>query len=264
MKVIRVQVTPTEAWKLIRAIPHNSCQSSAQQCWVGGGDAGVTAQSICWLYCWAKTGMNSNDAAEVAKQAFDQIFDQSYEWFDARVSHEWARKARYKHGDIESQLAARLSDVDDTNSLREAGLESAIALAVKTHLEQTDKAGEPYILHPLRVMFRLSSGNERIVGVLHDVVEDSEVSFNDLRKLGFSDIVIDALKAVTKLPAEKGSDEGYQAFVKRAGANPIARQVKIADLMDNLDVTRLKEVGGKDSRRISKYLRALRYLESLD
>ena len=86
----------------------------------------------------------------------------------------------------------------------------------------------------------------------------------DLRKIGFSDIVVDALKAVTKLPAEKGSDEGYHAFVKRAGSNPVARQVKIADLMDNLDVTRLHEVSEKDSWRISKYLRALRYLESID
>jgi hypothetical protein len=72
------------------------------------------------------------------------------------------------------------------------------------------------------------------------------------------------LKAVTKLPAEKGSDEGYQAFVERAGANPVARRVKIADLMDNLDVTRLHEVSEKDLWRISKHLRALRYLESLD
>ena len=63
-------------------------------------------------------------------------------------------------------------------TLGEAGLETAIALAVETHLDQTDKAGEPYILHPLRVMFSLPSGNEQIVGVLHDVVEDSEVSFN--------------------------------------------------------------------------------------
>ena len=145
-----------------------------------------------------------------------------------------------------------------------ANLESAIAMAVKALTGQTDKAGEPYILHPLRVMFSLSSNNERIVGVLHDVVEDTELSFDDLRKMGFSEAVVDALKAVTKLPEEEGSDEGYLAFVKRAGANPIARQVKIADLLDNLDVTRLDEVNEKSARRISKYLRALRYLEGLN
>lgn len=143
-------------------------------------------------------------------------------------------------------------------------LERAIALAVETHSGQVDKAGEPYILHPLRVMFSLSSGDERIVGVLHDVVEDSEVSFEDLKKTGFSPAVVDALEAVTKRPDEEGSDEGYQAFVERASANPIARQVKMADLLDNLNVTRLSEISEKDSRRLSKYLKALRYLETLD
>ena len=143
-------------------------------------------------------------------------------------------------------------------------LENAIALAVKEHAGQTDKAGEPYILHPLRVMFRLNSEDERIVAVLHDVVEDSELSFGDLRRCGFSETVIDGLRAVTKLPEEEGSDEGYQAFVERAGKNPIGRKVKMADLRDNLDVTRLEEVSGKDARRMCKYLRALRYLEKLD
>ena len=143
-------------------------------------------------------------------------------------------------------------------------LEHAIALAVETHSGQADKAGEPYILHPLRVMFSLPSGDERIVGVLHDVVEDGEVSFEDLKRMGFSPAVIDAIDAVSKRPDEEGSDEGYQAFVERAGANPIARKVKMADLLDNLDVTRLGEISEKDSRRISKYLRALRYLEQLE
>ena len=143
-------------------------------------------------------------------------------------------------------------------------LERAIALAVETHSGQLDKAGEPYILHPLRVMFRLSSKDERIVGILHDVVEDGEVSFEDLKEMGFSPAVTDALKAVTKRPDEEGSDEGYQAFVARAGANLIARKVKMADLLDNLDVTRLGEISEKDSRRISRYLRALRYLEKLE
>ena len=142
-------------------------------------------------------------------------------------------------------------------------LERAIALAVEKHSGVEDKAGQPYVLHPLRVMFSLSSVDERIVGVLHDVVEDSDTSFEDLKKMGFSPAVIDALDAVTKRPNEEGSDEGYQAFVERAGANPIARKVKMADLLDNLDVTRLGEISEKDSRRISKYLRALRYLEKL-
>ena len=145
-----------------------------------------------------------------------------------------------------------------------ADLERAIAMAVTAHSGQTDKAGEPYILHPLRVMFRLSSKNEQIVGVLHDVVEDSQVSMEDLKTCAFSDSVIDALEAVTKRPEEEDSDDGYQAFVERAGANPIERKVKIADLRDNMDVTRLRKIREKDARRLGKYLRALRYLETLN
>lgn len=109
MKMIQMRVTPNEARELIREIPHKSCQTGAKSNWVVGGAAGVTAQSICWLYCWAKTGMNSADAAMQAKQAFNQIFDKPYEWFDGRVDHEWARTARYQHGDIEPELARRLA-----------------------------------------------------------------------------------------------------------------------------------------------------------
>jgi hypothetical protein len=107
--MIRMQVTPDEALTLIRTIPHKSCQSGLQKNWIEGGKAGVTAQSICWLYCWAKTGMNSSDAAIRARRAFNQIFDKSYEWFDARVDHDWARKARYQDVYVEDELDRRLA-----------------------------------------------------------------------------------------------------------------------------------------------------------
>jgi (p)ppGpp synthase/HD superfamily hydrolase len=145
-----------------------------------------------------------------------------------------------------------------------ANLETAIALAVKIHSGQKDKAGAPYILHPLRVMLSLTSRDERIVGVLHDVVEDGNVSFTALGEMGFSSSVIGALRAVTKRVEEQNSDEGYQAFVERAAAQPIARQVKMADLRDNLDVTRLGKITEKDADRINRYLKALRYLEQLE
>lgn len=143
-----------------------------------------------------------------------------------------------------------------------ANLERAVALAVEVHAGQVDKAGQPYILHPLRVMLKLSSTDERIVGVLHDVVEDGDVSFEDLAESGFSPAVIEALRAVTKRAEEKGSNKGYQAFVERAAANPIARNVKKADLLDNMDVTRLDQIGEKDLQRLTRYLKALRYLEA--
>ena len=102
--MINVRVTTKKARELISEIPHGSCQSGSQKHWVEGGKAGVTAQSICWLYCWAKTGMNSAIAAQQSRLAFNQIFDRPYEWFDARVPHEWARVARYRTVDIESDL----------------------------------------------------------------------------------------------------------------------------------------------------------------
>ena len=144
-------------------------------------------------------------------------------------------------------------------------LERAIEIAVSAHSGVTDKAGAPYILHPLRVMFSLSGEVERIVGVLHDVVEDSpEWSFDRLIEEGFSDEVIAGIRGVTKLPDEEDSKEEsaeskvkkYNRFVKRAALNPVSRAVKLADLTDNLDVTRLKSVTEKDARRLSKYLAA--------
>ena len=73
MMMIQMQVTPEEARKLIGSIPHKTCQTGLQKNWREGGKAGVTAQSICWLYCWAKTGMNSSDAAIQARRAFNKM-----------------------------------------------------------------------------------------------------------------------------------------------------------------------------------------------
>jgi (p)ppGpp synthase/HD superfamily hydrolase len=136
-------------------------------------------------------------------------------------------------------------------------LEKAIAIAVDAHRGQVDKAGQPYILHPLRMMLRLDNEAERIVAVLHDVLEDAKVTAADLRREGFSDEILDALAHVTK---RKG--ENYQEFVARAAKNPIARRVKLADLEDNMDVRRLKRVTERDRKRLSKYLRAWRSLKS--
>jgi len=131
-------------------------------------------------------------------------------------------------------------------------LEKAIALAVNVHQGQTDRAGAPYILHPLRVMFRLQGDVEQIVGVLHDVVEDSETTFDDLRRMGFSEAVITALDAVTRR-----DDETYEVFVERSAAQPLARRVKLADLADNMDVRRFSgDLSAKDLARLNRYRRA--------
>jgi (p)ppGpp synthase/HD superfamily hydrolase len=141
-----------------------------------------------------------------------------------------------------------------------SNLERAIAIAVEAHRGQKDKSGAPYILHPLRVMGRrFQSDGEKIVAVLHDVVEDTKWTFDDLRKEGFSEELIQAIDCVTKRDGE-----AYEDFVKRSATNPVARRVKIADLEDNMDLRRNQSVTPKDAERFDKYLRAWRYLNSLE
>jgi (p)ppGpp synthase/HD superfamily hydrolase len=141
-----------------------------------------------------------------------------------------------------------------------SNLERAIEIAVSAHKGQTDKGGNPYILHPLRVMMSLDSETEKIVGALHDVVEDSEWTLHDLEKEGFGPDVLEALKSVTKNDDEHGTDEGYFRFVERAKQNPIGLRVKIADLQDNMDVSRLPEVDEKTKKRVEKYKKSLEIL----
>lgn len=135
-------------------------------------------------------------------------------------------------------------------------LEEAIAISARAHAGAQDKGGAPYILHPLRVMLRLATEAERIVGVLHDVIEDTDWTIEALRAQGFSGEVLEALDGLTRRP-----DETYEAFIRRAASNPIARSVKIADLEDNLDVTRISSPTKKDWARLEKYERALKFLQ---
>lgn len=135
-------------------------------------------------------------------------------------------------------------------------LERAIQIAVEAHAGVKDRGGKAYILHPLSVMMRVESDAEKIVAVLHDVIEDTDWTFDDLNEEGFSQEIIDALKSVTKTSDE----EDYDQFVLRAQKNEIGRKVKIADIKENLDVTRLAHLTEKDTTRINKYKKALRLL----
>lgn len=131
-------------------------------------------------------------------------------------------------------------------------LERAIAIAAEAHAGQVDKAGEPYILHPLRVMMRLEAIEDRIVGVLHDVVEDNATwPLAALRAEGFSEAILAAVEAVTRR-----EDEDYETFVRRARQNEIGRRVKLADLADNMELTRIKTPGPKDQERMERYRKA--------
>ena len=129
-----------------------------------------------------------------------------------------------------------------------SNLERAIELAVQHHKGQKDKAGQPYILHPLRVMLRCQGAEAQMVAVMHDLLEDTPVTAEMLREEGFSEAVLRALDGVTRRP-----EESYEQFVARAKGDPVARQVKLADLEDNLDVRRLTRLSPKDLNRLQRY-----------
>ena len=135
-------------------------------------------------------------------------------------------------------------------------LDRAKAIATSVHEGQVDKAGKPYIEHPMRVMNMGKTVEEKIAGVLHDVVEDSDWTFEMLEKEGIPKDVMDALRCVTKL----SEDEDYDHFIERVKTNPLAVKVKLNDLKDNMDITRLGEVTEKDLARLNKYIRAYRQL----
>lgn len=135
-------------------------------------------------------------------------------------------------------------------------IERAIEIAVLAHKGQKDKSGVEYILHPLRVMERGKTAVEKICGVLHDVVEDSDWTIDDLKNEGFSEEVISVIKCLTK----KTENENYDEFIERVAKDPIAVKVKLNDLLDNMDITRLKELSEQDLRRLNKYLRAYKKL----
>ncbi len=136
-------------------------------------------------------------------------------------------------------------------------LNKAIKLACEAHDGQFDKAGKPYILHPLRLLIKLKNIDEMQVAVLHDVVEDSDITLEVLRKEGFEESVLQAIECLTKKTGEDYSD-----FISRVLLNDLARKVKIEDIKDNMDLSRLDKVEAKDLERIAKYHAALKRLES--
>lgn len=135
-------------------------------------------------------------------------------------------------------------------------LERAIEIATEAHHGQLDKAGCNYIEHPLRVMAAGKSLDEKIVGVLHDVVEDTNWTFEGLAAEGFSAEVIEALRCVTKL----SESEPYDKFIARVKRNPLAVAVKLNDLSDNMDIRRLPYLSDKDVKRLKRYLKAYKQL----
>lgn len=127
-------------------------------------------------------------------------------------------------------------------------LDKAIAIAKLAHEGQVDKGGHPYINHPLRVMNNVETVEEKIVAVLHDAVEDSDLQIEDLKVAGFSNTIVEAIAAITKLEGEKRKN-----YLSRVMNNPLALRVKIADMTDNADISRIPNPTDRDRERTRIY-----------
>jgi (p)ppGpp synthase/HD superfamily hydrolase len=136
-------------------------------------------------------------------------------------------------------------------------LEDAIVLATNAHKGQKDRNDEPYVMHPIRVMAQLWGHDERMVAVLHDIIEDTDVTLDDLRKAGYPDRIVEAVDAISR---RKDAGESFSQYIQRVRKNPLATKVKIADLKDNSNLDRLPKVEAFDLKRLDRYNRALQYL----
>lgn len=134
----------------------------------------------------------------------------------------------------------------------------AQSLAAKVHASQKDKGGNPYINHIEGVAAGVESVEAKTVAYLHDVLEDTVTTEDDLKKEGFPAEIIEAVKTLTKY-----KDETYEEFIKRVGKNPLATKVKLSDLANNMDISRIPNPSEKDYERIEKYRKAAEYLKNL-
>ena len=134
-------------------------------------------------------------------------------------------------------------------------VEKAIEMSYNAHKGQYDKAGKPYISHPIYIANKMKTNEEKIVALLHDVIEDTQVTIDCLKKEGYCEKTIKAIEAITKKPGED-----YFDYINRLKEDPLARKIKIEDLKHNMDLNRIKNPSEKDLERIEKYKRALEIL----
>lgn len=137
-------------------------------------------------------------------------------------------------------------------------IEKSLAIALKAYSGQQDKAGKTYILHPLRIMSKMDSEYEMSVALLHDVIEDSDYSGEDLLAEGIPLEVVEAVQLLSKIDGDT-----YDQFIDRLIGNTLAAKVKIADIEDNINILRLESVGEKDLERVAKYHKAWKKLTKL-
>lgn len=140
-------------------------------------------------------------------------------------------------------------------------LNKMLVLATNRHAGQFDRGGNPYILHPLKVMYYLKSDDEELqcIALAHDLVEDTDTTFAELHDMGFTKRIVEGIRTLTKMPGES-----YDDYKERVKSNPDAIKVKLCDLRHNTDVRRLKGVTEKDLARMEKYHRFFMELKLME
>lgn len=139
--------------------------------------------------------------------------------------------------------------------MRNDELQIALRIAMKAHRGQLDRGGQPYIFHPLKVATMTSSFDEFVTALLHDVIEDSDYTADDLRADGIPEHIMEALCLLTH-----DKDEPYMDYIRKIKGNDLARAVKLADLKHNSDLSRLAEITDRDRARAEKYKQAIKLL----
>ncbi|MDO7904869.1 GTP pyrophosphokinase [Paenibacillus sp. JX-17] len=133
----------------------------------------------------------------------------------------------------------------------------AVMLAAHYHDGQTDKGGNPFVFHPLRLMLKALSEEEQVIAILHDLIEDTSITISELERRGFNSEVTAAVEALSR-----GEHESYDDFIRRIKKNTLARRVKILDLQDNVEMVRHKDLDAQREKQLRKYSRALDILLS--
>lgn len=172
------------------------------------------------------------------------------------VRYMWPDDSKFDQYIIISEEKA-LQLLDEQRRILDKLLELAIEVATQAHKGQLDKGGNPYILHPQAVAAALDSTENKIVAYLHDVVEDTEITLEDLKEMGFTYRIVNSIRILTK-----SKDISYEDYLKSVKKDSNAWHVKMADIKHNMDISRIPEPTAKDFARIEKYKKALAFLES--
>lgn len=197
----------------------------------------------------------------VKKEALNEEYQYSFgeeKWFRSSIMLFYRRPDNDEFGQYEEIPENEAEQILSEQRKRYNALpELAVKVATEAHKNQTDKGGNPYIEHPRAVAAQVNNIEHKIVAYLHDVVEDTEITLEDLAEMGFTNRIVNSVRLMTKTKTLT-----YEEYLKRLKADESARHVKIADLKHNMDLSRIPEPAEKDYKRLEKYKRALEFLES--